>query len=68
MCAVASRIAAKGYTVTPRYNTVGQRYLLGPPYSRGALWGIHPYPKATSPQNVPRLELEVEVELQFVIL
>ena len=25
-------------TVTPRYNAVVRRHLLGPPYKRGALW------------------------------
>ena len=52
-------------TVTPRYNTVVGRHLLGPPYKRGALWDPVDLfdiiiPRQSKGQaKLPRLEVEL---------
>ena len=54
-----------GHTVTPRYNAVVGRHLLGPPYKRGALWDPVDLfdiiiPRQSKGQaKLPRLEVEV---------
>ena len=52
-------------TVTPRYNAVVGRHLLGPPYKRGALWDPVDLfdiiiPRQSKGQaKLPRLEVEL---------
>ena len=58
------QVMEKSCTVTPRYNAVVGRHLLGPPYKRGTLWDpvdlFDIIPRRSKGQaKLPRLEVEL---------